>query len=75
MKENDGWDYLTVIRIKTSIQSGQISIIPRPELKGFWGDSLTKPPFKVTSAEVVTICRVSFCGSPTLPKPNQWGNP
>ena len=35
---------------------GQISIIPRPELRGFWGDSLTKPPFKVTSAEVVIIC-------------------
>ncbi len=30
--------------------SGQISIIPKPELRGFWGDSLTKPPFKVTSA-------------------------
>ena len=34
----------------------QISIIPKPELRGFWGDSLTKPPFKVTSAEVVIIC-------------------
>ena len=36
--------------------SGHISIIPKPELRGFWGDSLTKPPFKVTSAEVVIIC-------------------
>ena len=36
--------------------SGQISIIPKPELRGFGGDSLTKPPFKVTSAEVVIIC-------------------
>ena len=36
--------------------SGQISIIPRPELRGFWGDSFTKPPFKVTSAEVVILC-------------------
>ncbi len=36
--------------------SGQISIIPKPELRGFWGDSLTKPQFKVTSAEVVIIC-------------------
>ena len=36
--------------------SGQISIIPKPVLRGFWGDSLTKPPFKVTSAEVVIIC-------------------
>ena len=35
--------------------SGQITIIPKPELRGFWGDSLTKPPFKVTSAEVVII--------------------
>ena len=39
-----------------SKQSGQISIIPKPELRGFWGNSLTKPPFKVTSAEVVIIC-------------------
>ena len=36
--------------------SGQISIIPKPELRGFWGDSLTKPPFKVTSAEVAINC-------------------
>ena len=36
--------------------SGQISIIPKPELRGFGGDSLTKPPFKVTSAEVVILC-------------------
>ena len=37
-------------------QSGQIPIIPKPELRGFWGDSLTKPPFGVTSAEVAIIC-------------------
>ena len=36
--------------------SGQISIIPKPELRGFLGGSLTKPSFKVTSAEVVVIC-------------------
>ena len=30
--------------------SGQISILPKPEVRGFGGDSLTKPPFKVTSA-------------------------
>ena len=36
--------------------SRQSSIIPKPELRGFGGDSLTKPPFKVTSAEVVIIC-------------------
>ena len=24
--------------------SGQITIIPKPELRAFWGDSLTKPP-------------------------------
>ena len=35
--------------------SGQITIIPKPELRGFWGDSLTKPPFGVTSAEVAII--------------------
>ena len=39
--------------------TGQISIIPKPELRGFGGSSLInliKPPFKVTSAEVVIIC-------------------
>ena len=36
--------------------TGQITIIPKPELRGFGGDSLTKPPFGVTSAEVVIIC-------------------
>ena len=35
---------------------GQITIIPKPELRSFWEDSPTKPPFGVTSAEVVTIC-------------------
>ena len=38
------------------IWPGQISIVPKPELKGFWGSSLIKPPFRVTSAEVVIIC-------------------
>ena len=36
--------------------SGQISIIPKPELREFWGSSLIKPPFRVTSADVVIIC-------------------
>ena len=36
--------------------SRQISIIPKPELRGFWGSSLIKPPFRVTSADVVIIC-------------------
>ena len=35
---------------------GQISIIPKPELRGFGGSSLIKPPFRVTSADVVIIC-------------------
>ena len=30
-------------------KSGQITIIPKPELSGFLGDSLTKPPFGVTN--------------------------
>ena len=38
------------------IPAGQISIIPKPELRGFWGSSLIKPPFRVTSADVVIIC-------------------
>ena len=42
--------------ISNHISSGQITIIPKPELRGFWGDSLTQPPFGVTSAEVVIIC-------------------
>ena len=38
--------------------SGQITIIPKPELRGFWGDSLTKPPFGVTTRrkQVAIIC-------------------
>ena len=48
--------------------SGQISIIPKPELRGFWGSSLIKPPFRVTSADVVIICPdvlrgVFFCST------------
>ena len=38
------------------IISGQITIIPKPELRGFGGYSLTKPPFGMTSAEVAIIC-------------------
>ena len=45
--------------------SGQIAIIiPKPELRGFWGSSLIKPPFRVTSADVVIICPdilIGFC--------------
>ncbi len=36
--------------------SGQITIIPKPELRRFWWYSLTKPVFGVTSADVVIIC-------------------
>ena len=36
--------------------SGQITIIPKPELRGFYGDPITKPQSKVTSAEVAIIC-------------------
>ena len=35
---------------------GQITIFTKPELRGFGGDSLTKPSFGVTSAEVTIIC-------------------
>ena len=41
------------------LTSGQISIIPKPELRWFWRDSLTKPSFGVTSAEVAIICVVT----------------
>ena len=41
------------------LTSGQITLIPKPELRRFWGDSLTKPPFGVTSAEVAIICPVA----------------
>ncbi len=46
----------TLPKYQTYQTSGQITIIPKPELRGLWEDSLTKPPFKVTSAEVVIIC-------------------
>ena len=36
--------------------SGQFIINPLPNLGHFRGDSLTKPPFGVTSAEVVINC-------------------
>ena len=36
----------------------RLTLIPKRELREFWGDSLTNPPFKVTSAEVVIICPV-----------------
>ena len=37
--------------------SRQISIIPKPKFKAFWGGiPLRWPPFGVTSAEVVIIC-------------------
>ena len=39
-------------------QKWKISIIPKPELRGSWEDSLTKPPFGVTSAEVAIIIEV-----------------
>ena len=39
-----------------ALNCGQISIILKPELRGFWGSSLIKPPFRVTSADVVIIC-------------------
>ena len=45
---------------KQNQASGQISIIPKPELRGFWGSSLIKPPFRVTSAEVVIICPEAY---------------
>jgi len=38
--------------------SGQSSIFPRPELRTFWKDSHTKPPFGVTSDEVVIIAQI-----------------
>ena len=33
--------------------SRQISIVHKPELRGFGGDSVTKPSFKVTSPEAL----------------------
>ena len=51
------WNFWTFKKpSKVEEQSGQITIIPKPELRAFWGDSLTKPPFGVTSAEVAIIC-------------------
>ncbi len=40
----------------SNMKESQEIIFLKPELRGFWGDSLTKPPFGVTSAEVVIIC-------------------
>ena len=49
-------DYTPCAQKTPLLKSGPISIFPKPELRGYWGDSLTKPQFKVTSAEVVIIC-------------------
>ena len=56
-------------------RSGQISIIPKPELRGFWGSSLIKPPFRVTSADVVIICPDRYNihhGKNNSPTPQKW---
>ncbi len=52
------WKKGILRKLEPTVQSGQISIIPKPELRGFWGSSLIKPPFRVTSADVVIICPV-----------------
>ena len=41
------WFLITWLVI-AHLKSGQISEIPRPELRGFWGSSHIKPPFRVT---------------------------
>ena len=43
--------------------SGQITIIPNPELSDFKGDSLTKPRFTMTLVEVAIICPVQWYNS------------
>ena len=47
------WGMLRVIAYEKACKltdSGQIIIIPKPELRGFGGDgTLTKPPFGVTN--------------------------
>ena len=49
---------MTQVMVKIKNTSGQISIIPKPALRGFWGSSLIKPPFRVTTRRenVVIIC-------------------
>ena len=37
--------FMLMLNLNVNALSGQISIIPKPELGGFWGDSLTKPQF------------------------------
>ena len=32
------------IFLRNDFELGQITIIPKPEYRAFWGDSLTKPP-------------------------------
>ena len=39
-------------------------------IRTFWEDSLTKPPFKVTSAEVAIIFPDNFCGIPPEKRTN-----
>ena len=69
------WHWLRYVFCNPNNESGQITIIPKPELRGFWGDFLTKPPFGVTSAEVAIICPDEwYCYSPENPEmdPKKW---
>ena len=55
------------IRWFSGTVSGQITIIPKPELRGFGGNSLTKPPFGVTNR------RFGRCNLPRLYEAFFWG--
>ena len=51
-------------------RSGQITIIPKPELRGFWGDSLSKPPFLRFSDK---LRGDGISGQPHIPSENEKG--
>jgi len=48
-----GWDSWGFF--KKPINLGQITIILKPELRSFWGDSLANQNFRVRSCEVAII--------------------
>ena len=48
-----GTSWILVRRPSRDLHVFSVCIIPKPELRGFWGSSLIKPPFRVASADVV----------------------
>ncbi len=61
--------WFSIVMLVFGEVSGQTNILPKPELRAFWGDSLTKPPFGVTNQRFgrYNLTKYNdFLGCPTL---------